>query len=99
MFLAPIEHEAHGGSRLLREMDRHEAKITDAIFGAESSAREIADHAHLVFRELEMFRRLIAHAVEELGGGVDRKAVLSPVGHNAVGFHRGMRLHLGSKLA
>ena len=53
MFLAPIQHEAHGRPRVARQVDGEHAVIADAVLGAEAAAGELADHTNLVGRKVE----------------------------------------------
>jgi hypothetical protein len=64
-----------------------------------TAVNEPSRFAPIFRRWVEYFRRLVLHAVGVLSGGVDRQAIVAPVRHDAVGFHRDMRLHLGSIVA
>src|SRR6266496_1801409 len=73
-------------------MNGHQPKVADAVLGSESSAREIADHANLVFWQIENFRGFVTNACGELRGGVNGQTVLLAVRHDPVRLQGHTRL-------
>ena len=98
MLFTAVQHQPHRRASLPRQMDRQQAEVADAVLRTESAAREVADHADAILRQLEQLGGLVAHAGRELRRGINREPFIRPVGHQTVGFHRDVRLHLGAVL-
>ena len=95
MLLLAVEHEANRRSGFARERGGNDSRIAGAELGAETTAHVFGDDAHLGFGKMEVAGKLFAHAGGSLGGGIDGEQLGLPVGDHAVGFKRGVRLHLG----
>ena len=99
VLLAAIEHEPHRRLRAARQLRRDHAEVPAAELRAEAAAHEVAHDADLGLRQVEHRRELVAHRRRALRRHVDGELVGLPVGDDAVGLHRRVRLHLRAERA
>ena len=99
VLLAPRERAADRTAGALCELDRDERVVARAVLRAEAAAHELADDAHLVRREAELARDLVADAEDELRRDVDVERVAAPLAHRLMRLERavedGLRPVLG----
>ena len=88
VLLAAGERAAHGTSRPPGELGGHEGVVVRAVLRAEAAAHELADDAHLVGRETELRRNLVAHAPDELGRDVDVETIAAPLANGLMCLER-----------
>ena len=88
VLLAPGERAADRTAGALRELDRDERVVARAVLRAEAAAHELADDAHLVRREAELARDLVADAEDELRRDVDVERVAAPLAHRLMRLER-----------
>ena len=71
---------------LLRQHGDHQIGILALIFVAESAAHVLADHAHVLERQVQIARDFHAAVRNALGGRIDGKLVAFPLRHSGSNF-------------
>jgi hypothetical protein len=88
VLLAAAERAAHWGAGLACEGDRDEGVVAGVVLGAEASAHEVADDAHLVARQAEGLGDVVTDAPDVLRRDVDLERVTLPAADRLMSLHR-----------
>ena len=88
VLLATRERALHRPARALRELDPDVRVVAGVVLRAEAAAHVVADDAHLVPRQAERVRDLLADAPDELRRDVDDELVAFPLAHRLVRLQR-----------
>ena len=84
ILLAASERTLDGTACALRKLGRHVRVVACAVLRSEAAAHVVAHDSHLVLREVELLRDLVADAPDELRRDVDDELVSVPVADRLV---------------
>ena len=94
-----VSAQRTGSAGALRQLGGDERVLAGMVLRAEAAAHVVADDPHVVLRDPELLGGLLAHAPDELRGGVQVEDVPFPLADRLVRLHRvvqdGLRPVLG----